>query len=302
MIILDGIHPLFFALGATLCFSYASTIFTEFSRSVSPQWMNAFKAVIALILFTTTLLFFNLWLPPASTSVSVLLASGLLGLMIGDMYMLKAMKELGASRMLMIFGMQPFFLGLAEKFLFGKDFPTINFLGGALMLGCLYTISFENYKKSGSWQIMGLTFGITAVLLDATGLLLTKHGFNSTPGITSIQVNALRCLGACVGFLVYHFSVKRLPLVNTFKNLPNKQKWRLLIGSTGGTYLSLMLYLQAINKGLMVQVSSITITGPMFAQFFECVQQRKLPNRLILIAFMLFSSGFYIFIFYGKGS
>lgn len=301
MNLLANVHPLFFALGATLCFSYASTIFTEFSRSVSPEWMNAFKAVIALILFTLTLFTFDLWLPPASTSVYVLLASGLLGLMIGDMYMLKAMKELGASRMLMIFGMQPFFLGLAEKFLFGKDFPLINFLGGALMLGCLYTISFENYKKSGSWQILGLTFGIIAVLLDGTGLLLTKHGFNSSPGITSVQVNVLRCLGACLGFLIYHYSVKKLPLISTFNNLSRRKKIKLLVGSTGGTYLSLMLYLQAINKGLMVQVSSITITGPMFAQVFECIQQRKLPNRLIILAFLLFASGFYIFIFYGKG-
>ena len=95
MNLLANVHPLFFALGATLCFSYASTIFTEFSRSVSPEWMNAFKAVIALILFTITLFSFNLWIPPASTSVYVLLGSGLLGLMIGDMYMLKAMKELG---------------------------------------------------------------------------------------------------------------------------------------------------------------------------------------------------------------
>lgn len=299
---LNGIHPLFFALGATLCFSYASTIFTEFSRSVSPEWMNAFKAVVALILFGITLASFNLWISPSSTSVYVLLGSGLLGLMIGDMYMLKAMKELGASRMLMIFGMQPFFLGMAEKFLFGKDFPAINFLGGALMLGCLYTISFENYKKSGSWQIIGLTYGIIAVLLDATGLLLTKHGFNSTAEISSIQVNALRCLGACLGFLVYHFSVKRLPLISTFKNLTQKKKIKLLIGSAGGTYLSLMLYLQAINKGLMVQVSSITITGPMFAQLFECIQHRKLPSRLIMLAFALFTGGFYIFIFYGKGA
>lgn len=301
MSILSQVHPLFFALAATISFSYASTIFTEFSRSITPEWMNAFKAVIALIFFSLTLFFTNVWITPVETSVYALLASGLLGLMIGDMYMLKAMRDLGASRMLMIFGMQPFFLGLAEMFIFGKDFLPINFLGGALMLGCLYTISFENYKKSGSWQIVGLTYGIVAILLDGTGLLLTKYAFNTTNGITSIQVNVIRCIGACAGFLLYHYSVKRLPLVNTFKKLPPNKKVRLLIGSIGGTYLSLMLYLQAISMGLMVQVSSITITGPMFAQIFECINQRKLPNRLVFLAFSLFAGGFYIFIFHGKG-
>ncbi|MCK6596429.1 MAG: hypothetical protein L6Q33_14615, partial [Bacteriovoracaceae bacterium] len=90
MNIIDSVPPLFFALGATLCFSYSSTIFTEFSRSITPQWMNAFKAIVALFLFSITVVIFNLWTPPSLISFNVLILSGLLGLMIGDMYMLKA--------------------------------------------------------------------------------------------------------------------------------------------------------------------------------------------------------------------
>ena len=82
MNIIDSVPPLFFALGATLCFSYSSTIFTEFSRSITPQWMNAFKAIVALILFSLTVIVFNLWTPPTLLSLNVLLMSGLLGLMI----------------------------------------------------------------------------------------------------------------------------------------------------------------------------------------------------------------------------
>lgn len=300
MNIIDSVPPLFFALGATLCFSYSSTIFTEFSRSINPQWMNAFKAIVALILFSFTVIFFNLWTPPTLLSLNVLLVSGLLGLMIGDMYMLKAMKELGASRMLMIFGLQPFFLGLAGSYFFGQIFSIYNLIGVLFMLGCLYTISFENYKKSGSWQLIGLTHGLLAILLDGIGIILTRQGFESTTGITPIQVNLIRCFGACLGFLVYHFSVQKIPIINTFKNLPKGKKLKLLVGSAGGTYLSLMLYLTAVSKGQLSVVSSVTVTGPMFAQVFECIQQRKLPNKLVFLSFIFFAAGFWVFAFKTK--
>ncbi len=297
MLLIDSIHPMIFALSATICFSYSSTIFTEFSRSVAPDWMNAFKAVVALVLFLITLLTFNLWITPTTQSLGFLLISGLIGLMIGDMFMLQAMKELGASRMLMIFGLQPFFLGLAGKYFFGQNFSFYNFLGVLMMLGCLYTISFENYKKSGSWQLIGLTHGLLAIILDGIGIILTRQSFESTQGITPIQVNFIRCIGACLGFLIYHLFINKLTLIKTFKQLPKPKKIKLLIGSIGGTYLSLMLYLTAISKGQLSVVSSVTITGPMFAQIFECVQYRKLPSKLIFISFMFFVAGFWIFTF-----
>ena len=260
------IPPLFWALAATICFSYSSTIFTEFSRSITPQWMNAFKATVALVLFGSTCLIFNIWLPPNTNTVILLLLSGLLGLMIGDMYMLQAMKELGAARMLMIFGLQPFFLGISAKYLFQQHFSAWNFLGVIMMLGCLYTISFESYRKNGSWQIKGLTFGLIAVILDGLGILLTRTGFESTQGITSLQVNLIRCTGACLGFYFYHLFIQKIPLKPIFSELTLPKKTKLLIGSIGGTYLSLMLYLTAISKGQLSVVSSVTVTGPMFTQ------------------------------------
>ncbi len=298
--IINSVPPLFFALAATISFSYSSTIFTEFSRSVTPEWMNAFKAIVACILFFITVLIFTLWIPPSIASISAFMGSGLLGLMIGDMFMLHAMKELGASRMLMIFGLQPFFLGVAASIFFNQAFSFYNFLGVLCMLGCLYSISFENYKKSGSWQLRGLTFGLIAVVLDGIGIILTRYGFESTAGISSIQVNLIRCVGACLGFLIYHLFVHEFKIAKTFQALPKNKKIKLLVGSIGGTYLSLMLYLTAVSRGELSVVSSVTVTGPMFAQFFECVANRKLPNKLVFLAFLFFATGFWIFAFKAK--
>lgn len=296
---LDNIPPFFFALGATLCFAYASTIFTEFSRKITPFWMNSFKAFVALAAFWITILLSKNWITPDLRTVIALLSSGCIGLMIGDIFMLHAMKDLGASRMLMIFGLQPFFLAIGAFFLFGQAFSLINLIGVLFMLCCLYTISLESYKKNGSWQLRGMFLGLIAILLDAVGILMTKYGFESTPGISSIQVNGVRCIGAVVGFFIINkFYYKRSEQVEfkpEWRKLSNNEKLKIVIGSLAGTYFSLMLYLTAVSKGQLSVISSVTVTGPMFAGIFECVRSRRAPSLYLFIAFLFFTGGFIIF-------
>lgn len=296
---LENIPPLFYALGATLCFAYSSTIFTEFARKVSPFWMNSFKAFIAFIAFWITVILFKHWTPTNLPTILSLISSGFIGLMIGDIFMLHAMKDLGASRMLMIFGLQPFFLGLGGFYFFNQQFSMMNFVGSFLMICCLYIISLESYKKSGSWQFRGMFFGFIAILLDAIGILMTRYGFESTAGINSAQVNAIRCIGAVFGFFIINFFYYKKPeqvtLNPSWNNFTKNEKWRLILGSLGGTYCSLMLYLVAVSKGQLSVISSVSVTGPMFAAFFECLKSKKLPSIYLIIAFMFFISGFLIF-------
>ncbi|MBY0416198.1 MAG: DMT family transporter [Bdellovibrionales bacterium] len=295
----DNIPPLFYALAATLCFAYASTIFTEFARKITPFWMNSFKAFVALAAFSITVLLGRSWISVDSHSLIAFLSSGCIGLMIGDIFMLHAMKDLGASRMLMIFGLQPFFLGIGAYFLFGQAFSLLNFIGVIFMLCCLYTISLESYKKNGSWQLRGMLLGLIAILLDAIGILLTRYGFDTTPGIASPQVNVIRCTGAILGFFFinyfYYPKTERAHFQPSWGNLSKNEKIKIIIGSLAGTYFSLMLYLTAVSRGQLSVISSVSVTGPMFAGIFECVRSRKLPSLYLFVAFIFFIGGFIIF-------
>lgn len=295
----ENIPPLFFALGATLCFAYSSTIFTEFARKITPFWMNSFKAFVALAAFWITITLTGSWIKPDLHTVIALLSSGCIGLMIGDIFMLHAMKDLGASRMLMIFGLQPFFLGIGGFFLFNQSFSLLNFIGVIFMLCCLYTISLESYKKSGSWQLRGMILGLIAILLDAVGILMTRFGFDTTPGISSVQVNGIRCIGAVAGFFLvnylYYPKAEQVQFKPEWNQLSKNEKTKLVIGSLGGTYCSLMLYLHAVSKGQLSVISSVSVTGPMFAGIFECVRSRRFPSLYLLAAFIFFIGGFLIF-------
>jgi drug/metabolite transporter (DMT)-like permease len=292
---LDKINPLYFALSATLCFSYASTIFTEFARKISPLWMNAFKAFVAFAAFVITMLVMQVWITPSFLTIFALLMSGCIGLMIGDIFMLKAMAELGASRMLMIFGLQPFFLGIGGYFFFHQNFSLLNLAGLICMSLCLYTISFENYKRSGTWQINGLLAGLIAILLDGVGIFLTRFSFENTKGISPVEVNVIRCLGAIIGFFIIYFFKEKIEFKPTWTKFNKIEKRKIIFGSLLGTFFSLMLYLTAVSRGKLSIVSSVTVTGPMFAAMFESFRSKKLPNRFVILSFIFFISGFFIF-------
>jgi drug/metabolite transporter (DMT)-like permease len=292
---LNFINPLYFALSATLCFSYASIIFTEFARKVSPLWMNTFKAAVSLIAFILTIFIFKIWITPTQSTLIALLLSGCIGLMIGDIFMLKAMASLGASRMLMIFGLQPFFLGLGGALFFHQHFSLYNLLGLVFMTLCLFTISLEHFKKSGVWQLDGLLAGLLAIILDGIGIFLTRYSFDNTVGITAIEVNAIRCVGALLGFGLIYFFKEKISFRPTWKTFTKDEKVRIVAGSLLGTFVSLILYLTAVSRGKLSIVSAVTVTGPMFASVFESVRYKRRPNTYTVMAFIFFLSGFFIF-------
>ena len=250
---------------------------------------------MALIAFVITIISFNIWMTPTTTTVGVLLLSGCIGLMIGDIFMLKAMSMLGASRMLMIFGLQPFFLGIGGYFFFHQHFSLYNLLGLVSMTLCLFTISLEYFKKSGTWQLEGLIAGLVAIILDAIGIFLTRFGFEDSKGISAIQVNAIRCVGAIIGFIFIYFFKEKISFTPVWKKFSKDEKVRIIMGSLLGTFVSLILYLTAVSRGKLSIISAVTVTGPMFASVFECVRYKRWPNSYTVIAFIFFITGFSIF-------
>ncbi|MFN8945446.1 MAG: EamA family transporter, partial [Pseudobdellovibrionaceae bacterium] len=58
----------------------------------------------------------------------------------------------------------------------------------------------------------------------------------------------------------------------------------------------LCFYLTAIKLGNIATLSSVAITGPLFAGLFECLHQKKWPSKEVLMATFLFICGFYILV------
>ncbi len=290
------------ALGSTLSFSLASVLFTEFSRRRSVLWMNGFKAVVAFLCFLPTVFVLRAAWPEEPWIYVYLLLSGVMGLMIGDLFLFHAYIRIGTARTLMIFGFSPIFLGFASSIVFGEVFPLVKLLAVISLMICLFIFSFEKFRKSGHWEMRGLAAGFCGVMLDACGLMLTKasyvqaaaSGFELHPAM----VNTIRCIGAlCIfPFLSWGFPLK-LPLVNGFLDLNKLDRQLVVLASFLGTFLALFLYLTAIKYGHIATVSAIVMMSPIVAALFECLRQKTWPNRYLLLGLVFFLIGLAILFF-----
>jgi drug/metabolite transporter (DMT)-like permease len=284
---------LIYALSGNLCFSIASLGFTHYSRKISAQWMNCYKAIVSLVMSVLVIWLFKIPMPQFDFKISLLLVSGFLGLCIGDLFMLEAMKAIGGSRMVMMFGLTPFLTGVGSWYFFSAKLPLMSWVGVLLMVCCLFLLSLERYKVSGNWQKNGIIMGVLAVAFDAIGLLITKNAFqgNADP----LAVNFWRLVGAMFGFLLLDRFYQRIHLSKELIKLSWIQRAQVTVFGIMGPFLSLQLYFTAVSMGHLSVVSSVAGTGPLFTQIFESVIERKWPHPLWFAAFLCMIGGFWCF-------
>lgn len=259
--------------------------------------MNFFKANVAAVAFLVTCLLMGLSFQLPLMGILLLMLSGVLGLAIGDVFLLKAFAELGPGRTLMIFGFQPLFLGVMAQAFLHQDFPIKKFIAILFLIGCVFSFAFENLKKAGTWGWVGIQAAFIGMLLDACGVLITRTTFDMNPELSPFFANLIRALAAAGFFWMWAAArPKDFQPVKTFLDQTTKNKWILFVASLFGTFVSLSLYLWAVKIGHLATVSAVVGTSPLVASIFEVVMGRKPPTRWFFIGLVNFVIGFLILI------
>ncbi|MCM2281995.1 MAG: EamA family transporter, partial [Bdellovibrionaceae bacterium] len=265
---------LFYALGSTLVFSTSSLGFALYSRRVSVMWMNAFKAAVAGALLVITIpIVLGGWSWPGVPALIGLLTSGLVGLNIGDLFLLTAFTRLGPGRTLILFGFSPLIVGTGAALVFGQAMDPRRLIAVIFLIACLFCFSLEKYQREKKWEWHALVFALIGVTMDACGILLTRWSFQQAPTLTPLESHFWRCLGALAGFGVFAL-IKPFGFWSNFKRWKTKDRLVILASCFGGTYLSLILFLTAVKTGHLASITAIGITGPIFATGLECAIHR----------------------------
>lgn len=287
---------LYLALGANLSFALGSQIFTHYARRFSSTWMNFFKAMVGLVGFGLTISLTGMWHDIPLSWVSLFLLSGCIGLGIGDILLLKAFSALGAGRTLILFSFQPLILGIMSYFAFGQLLDSRKFFAIFFFILCVAITALEGFRRDKKWQAKGIALAIGGILLDATGLIITRYTFDNNPEITSLEGNFYRCIGAVVFFL-FLSRVRPYNILNQFKELNIKNRFMVILGGFLGTYLSLALYLHAVQQAHLASLAGVAITGTIFSNIIECLIDRKFPSKYLLVSFIFFICGMNFLIF-----
>lgn len=282
-----------YGLGANLSFAIGSQIFTFYSRQISSSWMNCFKSLVGVTAFGLFITFFGSWHSIGPTFFGLFFLSGFMGLGIGDIFLLKSFSLMGPGRTLMIFGFQPLLIGVLSYILFDQALDPKKFLAIFFCILCLVSFSLESFKKSGTWEFKAIAIAFVGVFLDSVGVIITRYSFDNSPGVTAMEGNFHRCLGAIFAFIILS-QWKPFKFFSKWKAQSIKSKSILIFGSLMGTFLSLALYLKAIQTAHLATLSGIAITGTIFSSILECLIEKRWPSRYLLISFGFFLCGMYI--------
>jgi drug/metabolite transporter (DMT)-like permease len=258
--------------------------------------MNHCKAWVATICFGLSVLW--LWDPshwPQGASLWALILSGILGLAVGDIFLMRAYRDLGPGRTLFIFGFQPLFIGLISFILLGQKLDPKVLIAILCLCGCVMTLSFEAKQKHGHWGWSLLGVAGLAAILDASGLILTRFAFDQSPNLNIFEANFVRCAFA-LGVLSAWDQARsktRPAFWKRWQKLPRKLQALAFIGAVFGTYLSLTLWLTAVSTGHLATITAIGgSSSPLLSNAFECILERRKPSLALWIALVFFAVGF----------
>lgn len=283
-------------LMANLSFSLGSQFFTHYSRKFSSTWMNTFKALIAANAFLFTVILTTGFHALSVENFLWFFISGFIALGLGDILLLKGYEHIGPGRTMVLFGFHPMIVGLLAFVLFDQELHTRKLWGILFFIGCLLSFSYETFRQKGKWDFSGLLFAFGGMFLDAGGVLMTRFAFNLNPALSPWEGNFYRCIGALCSYLVIR-GISPFQFRKRFHSLNLKSKFYVFIGAFLGTYLSLAFYLSAIKMtDNLATISAISITSVIFSSLFECIWDKKLPTRYLVISFIFFAVGMY-FIF-----
>jgi len=280
-----------YALLANLFFAASSLSFAEHSHKYGSLWVNSFKAIVSfLVIFVVFIVMGYASVPITSVSLLYML-SGLLGLAIGDFYLVLGFQKIGPARTLLLFGVQPIFFLLIDKFFFGLSISSKSLIGVAFMLLSLVLV-FVDKKKNNSynWSLFGIFCGFFGVVLDFLGVLITKWCMNQADHST-VEVYFWRILGALIGLLLFHLVFKK-PIFRFNQNESFNQKGLFVVACLSGTLISLWLYLEAIKIGPLSSVTAVAVTGPLFAALFEWLFYKKSLTIGLVLSLIAFGLGF----------
>jgi len=252
------------ALVTALLWSGTSIVFTEASVRVGPIYVNVTRMFMALVYLTITLLIMNVKIDLSFNQVGNLAISGFAGLIIGDTFLFKAYRSIGARRSMLIMALVPPFSALMAFFFLGER---LSFLG---VFGILITVSGialvilkREEKPTSNYKIdnTGIFYALIGAAGQAVGLIFAKHAFNEGE-ISGFLASFVRIASAVI--IIYPLALFTNRYKNPIRVYMNDKRALLFtaIGSVIGPYLGITFSMISISHAKVGIAATIMATVP----------------------------------------
>jgi drug/metabolite transporter (DMT)-like permease len=280
------------ALASALCCTVSPIAFETAGKKVGSLSVNYLKLIFAFI-FTGlyTLVNRGMFLPldASLTNWTWLFVSGIIGFVIGDLFLFQAYIEIGSRLSTLIMATVPPISAIAGYFILGERLSSRDLIGMLITLAGIALVILvkgsDEKKIKLSHPLKGLIYALIGAFGQAFGLICSKFGMGNYDPFAATQI---RVISAFVGFTIV------ITIANGWKNLFSTFKdtsamKSITIGSIFGPFLGVALSLLSVQytaTGIASTISSISrilIIPASMVIFKEKVSAKEVIGALITI-------------------
>jgi drug/metabolite transporter (DMT)-like permease len=241
--------------------------------------MTLAKGWVSAVLLGITLVFVG-YTGVDHQTLLLLIASGILGISVGDTFFFAALQDLGPHALVILLMLgQVVTAGLAVLFL--GERPTVAVWGGIglVITGIGIVLSAKLSGKQHSSTGRGVVFGLISVLCMSGSIIIAKQGLAA---VSALQATFIRMLAGTTGMLCFGLVTRQLRRwVLPFRDPKLVGVFLISVGviTFGGFWLSLV----AIKHVDVAIANTLSSTEPLFILPLAVIfLKEKLESRAIL--------------------
>ncbi len=201
------------ALGSAASWALGAILFKRIGESMSPLAMTLLKAVVSVVLLGIALVFLG-FTTIATHDLGMLVASGLVGIALGDTLFFAALQHLGPQTLVVLMMVGQVATALLALVWLGERPTPRAWLGIACVLTGVAIVLWANL--SGDRQrsrTRGIVLGLLSVACMAVSVIFAKQGLDSGAAETmqqTMQATCVRMLAGAAGIALVGVCTGRL--------------------------------------------------------------------------------------------
>jgi drug/metabolite transporter (DMT)-like permease len=253
----------FAALFTACCWTVTALAFESASNKVGSIAVNLLRLLLALVFLSVFSYFIRGKFLPVDASADTwmwLSLSGLIGFVIGDLFLFESYTIIGSRISMLIMTLVPPITAFLSWIMLGETLTLFNFLGMSLTLGGIAIVIVD--KGTGArmfsftHSLKGIFFAFIGAVGQAVGLVFSKVGMGNYSAFAATQI---RIITGIIGFAIVITVWKKWRNVSTaVKNKPALK--RIGLGSVFGPFLGVSFSLYAVqhaNAGIASTIMAI---------------------------------------------
>ncbi len=256
------------ALLTAACWTVTAMAFESAGKRVGALSLNLIRLVMGLIFLAIYNTIVNGEFLPSATGYQWfwLVMSGLVGFVLGDLFLFRGFILIGARISMLIMSLVPPIAALIGWITLGEVLTGMEFLGmGITLLGIVLVMSVKLDIKKGAFGktlkmgplVLGSLLALGGAVGQASGLVLSKKGMQDMDAFSATQI---RIMAGVVGFSIVITLFRRWKhLFGALKDL--KAMKTMTLGSFTGPFLGVsfsLLAVQHTDTGIAATLMALT--------------------------------------------